>query len=124
MNRFALVMASSILGLALAAGCSSDDDDGGESGAALTAPTDLKASTVGGKPHLTWKDSENEESYMIERMDHGAGSDWETLKGAEELVPNTTQYHDSSADASKTYMYRVMAMKGDASKLSNEVSWP
>ena len=123
MNRFALVMASSIVVLALAAGCSSDDD-GGDSGSALTAPTDLKASTVGGKPHLTWKDSENEESYMIERMDHGAGSDWAPLKGAEELVPNTTQYHDSSADASKTYMYRVMAMKGDASKLSNEVSWP
>ena len=124
MNRFALVVASSIVGLALAAGCSSDKDDGDDSGATLTAPADLKASTVGGKPHLTWKDSENEESYMIERMDHSVGSDWETLEGAEELVPNTTQYHDSSADASRTYMYRVMAMKGDASKLSNEVSWP
>lgn len=124
MIRFALVVASSIVGLALASSCSSDDDDGDDSGAALTAPADLKASTVGGKPHLTWKDSENEESYMIERMDHSAGSDWETLEGAEELVPNTTQYHDSSADTSKTYMYRVMAMKDDASKLSNEVSWP
>jgi hypothetical protein len=111
-----------VLALAGVAGCSSDDGD--DSKAALTAPTNLKASTVSGKPHLTWTDAANEESYMIERMDHGAGGDWEPLKGAEELVPNTTQYHDASADASKTYMYRVMAMKGSESKLSNEVTWP
>jgi hypothetical protein len=122
MNRFALVVASSLFLSALSVGCGSDDGDDSKSG--LTAPSDLKASTVGGKPHLTWTDGENEDSYMIERMDHGAGSDWETLEGAEELVPNTTQYHDSSAVAGTTYMYRVMAMKGRDSKLSNEVTWP
>jgi hypothetical protein len=120
MNRLAWLMVSSIA-LALSAGCSSDDDD---SKTALTAPTNLKASTVTGKPHLTWSDAENEESYMIERMDHSAGGDWAPLEGAEELVPNTTQYHDASADGANTYMYRVMAMKGSASKLSNEVTWP
>lgn len=118
MNRFAL--AAVIAVAAVGVGCS---DDGEDSKSSLTAPTNLKASTMGGKPHLTWTDAENEDSYMIERMDHSAGSDWETLEGAEELVPNTTQYHDSTADASKTYMYRVMAMKGSASKLSNEVTW-
>ena len=119
MKRFAWAL---VVVLAVFGGCSSDDGD--DSNGALTAPTNLKASTVDGKPHLTWTDAENEESYMIERMDHGAGSEWETLKGAEELVLNTTQYHDSSADASKTYMYRVMAMKGSDSKFSNEVTWP
>lgn len=120
MNRFVWVVAASI---ALAGvGCSSDDGD--DSKSALTAPTNLKASTVTGKPHLTWTDAENEESYMIERMDHSAGGEWKPLEGADELVPNTTQYHDASADVSKTYMYRVMAMKGSATKLSNEVSWP
>lgn len=119
MKRFAGVMVVALAGFA---GCGGDDGD--DSKSALTAPTNLKASTVGGKPHLTWTDAEGEESYMIERMDHGAGGDWETLEGAEELVPNTTQYHDASAEASKTYMYRVMAMKGSESKLSNEVTWP
>lgn len=108
---------------ALVAGCNSSDGSEGTSGA-LTAPANLKAVTVDGKPHLTWTDAMNEESYMIERMDHAASTDWVVVKGAEDLVPDSTQYHDASAESSKTYMYRVMAMKGNESKLSNEVTWP
>lgn len=115
------------LGLCLSAftgACSSDDGDDAESSAALTAPANLKVSTVDGKPHLTWSDTQNEDHYMVERMDHAAGSAWVTLKNAENLVVNTTQYHDSSAVAGATYMYRIVAMKGQSRAVSNEVTWP
>lgn len=109
--------------VAAAAACGGDDDGGGSGG--LTAPTGLKITTVDGKPHLTWTDAMNEESYMIERMDHSVSTtEWALVRGAENLVPNTVQYHDGTAEAGKTYMYRVMAMKGEEEALSNEVAWP
>lgn len=107
----------------LSAGCG--DDGGDESGtSALTAPSNLKAATVDGKPHLTWTDGSGEEHYMIERMDHAASTDWAVVKDADNLVPNSNQFHDASAQAGKTYMYRVVAMKGDTRAVSNEVTWP
>jgi endo-1,4-beta-D-glucanase Y len=121
MKRFAVGAMSLSLALAFVVACGGGDSD---SSGDLTAPTNLKATTVEGKPHLTWTDAMNEESYMIERMDHAVSPDWVPVKGAEELVPNSVQYHDATADSAKSYMYRVMAMKGDQSKLSNEVSWP
>ena len=122
MKRFAVSAMSWSLALAFTVACGGSDGDA--SNLALTAPTNLKATTVEGKPHLTWTDAKNEESYMIERMDHAVSLDWVALKGAEDLVPNSVQYHDASADPTKSYMYRVMAMKGDKSTLSNEITWP
>ena len=101
-----------------------DDDDTGSSAGALTAPSALKATTVDGKPHLTWTDGQNEEHYMIERMDHAVSQEWVAVKGADNLVPNSAQFHDSSAESGKTYMYRVVAMKGASRAVSNEVTWP
>ena len=123
MKWFAVGAMSLGLALALTNGCGGGNDSS-DSNSALTAPTNLKATTVEGKPHLTWTDAMNEESYMIERMDHAVSPDWVAVKGAEDLVPNTVQYHDTTADPAKSYMYRVMAMKGDKSALSNEISWP
>lgn len=119
------------IGLALAlttvgCGVGGDDDDDTTGGGAgdLTPPSALKATTVDGKPHLTWTDGGGEEHYMIERMDHSAGTDWAVVKDGEDLVPNSNQFHDSSASAGTTYMYRVVAMKGDERATSNEVTWP
>ena len=121
MMRFVAIAV--VLALALGAGCG--DDGGGNESGPLTAPTGLKVSTVDGKAHLTWTDALNEDSYMVERMDHSQSNpQWAVVKGAEELVPNTVQYHDASAEAGKTYMYRIMAMKGSEQALSNEVTWP
>ena len=106
-----------------AAACGDDGGDKGEA-AALTAPSNLKATTVDGKPHLTWGDAQGEEHYMIERMDHSAGTSWAVVKDGEELVPNSNQFHDSSAQSGTTYMYRVVAMQGDKRAASNEVTWP
>lgn len=105
--------------------CGGDDgDDGATTGGALTAPSGLKATTVDGKPHLTWTDGDGEDHYMVERMDHSAATDWAVVKDAESLVPGTNQFHDGSAKAGTTYMYRVVAMKGDSRAESNEVTWP
>lgn len=126
MNVRGLVLS---LGLTLAAAAGCGGDDGGDDGesastGSLTAPTNLKIATVDGKPHLTWTDGQNEEHYMIERMNHAASSEFAPVKGAENLVTNSTQYHDTSAVPGTTYMYRVVAMKGSTRAESNEVTWP
>ena len=86
-------------------------------------PTDLKVEALSGGAHLTWKDnSDNEASFMIERM--VGSSPYMELA----TVPfDTTAYHDANL-APGTYMYRVMAMPKDGSheagstKYSNEVT--
>lgn len=121
-----------VVGLVLVAAAGCDGDDGGDdaqkegagSTGTLTAPTDLAIKTVDGKPHLTWKDGKNEDHYMIERMNHAANTEFTAVKGAENLVTNTTQFHDSSAVAGTAYMYRVVGMKGQTRAESNQVTWP
>ena len=61
---------------------------------------------------------------MIDRMDDKVSSDWVTLKDAADLVPSSNQYHDTSAKTDHTYMYRVVAVRGAARAVSNEVTWP
>ena len=86
-------------------------------------PTDLNVEALSGGAHLTWKDnSDNESSFMIERMVGSAA--YAELA----TVPfDTTAYHDANL-ASGTYMYRVMAMPKDGThasgtnKYSNEVT--
>lgn len=118
------------IGLALtvaAMGCGGggdDGDDGSGGGSDLTAPSSLKATTVDGKPHLTWTDGDGEEHYMVERMDHSVSTEWVEVAGGNNLPLNTTQYHDASAASGKTYMYRVVGMKGQTRAVSNEVTWP
>ena len=124
MLRSLVISLSLCVGASVGCGDDSDGDDGDASGGALTAPTNLKATTVDGKPHLTWMDGKNEEHYMIERMDHSASSAWTVVPKAEALVPNSTQYHDASAVAGKTYMYRVVGMVGQTRAVSNEATWP
>jgi hypothetical protein len=87
-----------------------------------TPPTDLKVEEMSGGAHLTWKDnSDNESSFMIERM-MGTSAYAEIA-----TVPfDTTAYHDPNL-AAGTYMYRVMAMPkdgahGTSTKYSNEVT--
>lgn len=110
-----------------ALGCGGGGDDGDDTsggGGDLTAPSDLNATTVDGKPHLTWTDGEGEEHYMLERMDHSASTEWVEVPGANNLPLNTTQYHDASAASGTTYMYRVVGMTGQTRAVSNEVTWP
>ena len=117
-----------VLSLGAVHGCGDDgggDSDGnGSAGGSLTPPTNLKATTVDGKPHLTWTDGSGEDHCMIERMDHAVSTSWMAVKGADALVINTTQFHDASAVTGKTYMYRVVGMKGESRAVSNEVTWP
>lgn len=86
-------------------------------------PSDLKVEESSGGAHLTWKDnSDNEASFMIERMVGSAAYMQLTS------VPfDTTAYHDPTL-AAGTYKYRVMAMPKDGShasdtKYSNEVTF-
>lgn len=123
MNRLGYLAPVVALTLALAAiGCGGDDDDE-VAAAAPAAPAALMVSTVGGAAHLTWTDNAaDEESYVVERMLHSAGT-WETLAT---LPANSAQHHDAKAImAGATYMYRVLAIGkgGSESKPSAEVTW-
>jgi hypothetical protein len=87
-------------------------------------PTDLKVEALSGGAHLTWKDnSDNEASFMIERM-MGAG----TYAQLATVPFDTTAYHDANLSPG-TYMYRVMAMPKNgahdsgANSYSNEVTF-
>lgn len=124
MNVLLRTALSLALGLSAITACGDDGSAGAAQTGAFTGPTGLKAATLDGKPHLTWTDGTGEDHYMIERMDHAASSDWVAVKDAEELVPNSNQFHDGSAVAGKSYMYRVVAMKAQVRKVSNEVTWP
>ena len=101
MSKFVVTAAVWVL-IAIAACGSSDKSASGT----LAAPSNLKVAPLEGGAHLTWKDnSDNEASFMIERMDDK--SDWETIA----TVPfDTTQYHDTAIAAGVMYMYRVMAV--------------
>ena len=81
-------------------------------------PTDLKAEALSGGAHLTWKDnSDNESSFMIERMVGSAA--YAELA----TVPfDTTAYHDANL-APGTYMYRVMAMPKDGTHASGTTKY-
>ena len=87
-------------------------------------PSELMAAEVSEGAHLTWRDnSDNEASFMIERME--GTSPYTALA----TVPfDTTAYHDAPLTAGVTYMYRVMATPksgehGSATKYSNEVTF-
>ena len=100
-------------------GCMDDSHHGGGTNAPA-APTQLTAAVLSGGAHLTWKDNAtNEPQYMIERKEMG-GASFTTI-----ATPtfDTTQYHDGSLTAGKTYVYRVMAMNDDGhSDPSNEAT--
>ena len=87
-------------------------------------PSNLQVAELEGGAHLTWKDnSDNEASFMIERMvDSG------TYQALATVPFDTTSYHDAPLVAGKTYMYRVMAAPKSGghtadTKYSNEVTF-
>ncbi|MCX8010503.1 MAG: glycosyl hydrolase family 18 protein, partial [Ignavibacteria bacterium] len=74
-------------------------------GTALSAPDSLKAENFSyEKVKLTWRDNSNSElGYLIERK-NVAQPDYSIL---DTLIPNTTEYIDSTVSANVTYQYRV-----------------
>lgn len=120
MNNVLFRMGLTLALAGFASGCGGGDDSDANT---LTAPTDLEVTEVDDGAHLTWTDGEGEEHYMIERMDHSiSDATWEVLPDAEELVPNTNQYHDATVVEGTTYMYRVVAMQGETRAASNIVT--
>lgn len=85
------------------------------------APTNLSAGSnfIQNLPLLYWKDNAfNETAYVIERKLSGG-----TYAKLAQVGANQTQYKDNSAEAGKTYVYRVKAMNGtNSSGYSNEAS--
>ena len=69
----------------------------------MTAPTNLTAVAGTGGITLNWKDTNSANSFIIERKE-GSGY-WSFLP----LSCTTTTYTDTTAQAGKTYTYRVMA---------------
>lgn len=113
MTKF--VVTAGVLVLIMSAACGSSDES---TSATVAAPSNLKVEPLEGGAHVTWKDnSENEASFMIERMNDKA--DWKTIG----TVPfDTTQYHDATITAGTTYMYRVMAMPKSGNHAAGGIS--
>ena len=81
------------------------------------APTELKASLLGGGVHLTWKDvADDEDNYVIENKVEGGEY---TL--VIELPFDSVTYHDSDVAAATSYTYRVKAVNAGGEAASNEV---
>lgn len=114
----ALVAAS-----ALSGACDADDDGSDDDGgaAAPAAPEMLTAEELGGGAHLTWVDaSDNEDEFMIMKMDVTAGGEYEHVAN----VPfDTTQYHDAPLVSGTTYMFMVTAMNDAGSTDSAEIEF-
>lgn len=92
--------------------------DHSSSGAGPAAPSELKATPLGGGAHLTWKDnSDNEDNFMVLRMQAGVETDYETLAT---LPFDSIQYHDAPLTAGASYTYKIMAMNGKGESESNE----
>lgn len=86
-------------------------------------PTELKATSVSGGVHLTWKDNSTDEMhFMVMRMMEGhAGAEAE-MKEIGSVDANVTAYHDATVESGMTYMYTVAAMAdGGGEADSNEV---
>lgn len=95
--------------------------DMSSSGAGPTAPSELTAAALQGGAHLTWKDnSDNEESFMLERKQMGVDSDYKVIAT---LPFDSVQYHDAPLVSGATYSYKVMAMNGKGESESNEVTF-
>jgi hypothetical protein len=102
------------------AGCGGDDMDHSSSGAGPTAPSELMAMPLAGGAHLTWKDnSNNEENFMVLRMQVGTDADYKSLAT---LPFDSVQYHDAPLTSGATYMYKIMAMNGKGESESNEAN--
>jgi hypothetical protein len=88
-------------------------------GSAPAAPGNLTATAGPGGITLNWEDnSDNETSFSIGRKEFGGI--WATLV---ELPADTTTYLDETAEAGKTYTYKMVAENSfGTSDFSNEVS--
>ena len=123
--RLVLALSTTLLApLALATACDDDDadeeaDGGGEG--APAAPEMLTAEELSGGAHLTWVDaSDNEDEFMIMKMDVTAGGEYEHVAN----VPfDTTQYHDAPLVSGNTYMFMVTAMNAAGSSDSEEIEF-
>jgi hypothetical protein len=109
----ALLITTSVLGLAaLAAACGSDDGT-------PAAPTELKAEPASPAPavHLTWKDNaSNEIGFDVERKT-GTGA-FEIIRAGIPFDPNqnVNQYHDGKVMAPASYAFRVAAIGQDGKR--------
>jgi len=84
------------------------------------APTELTATPLSGGAHLTWKDNSNdEEHFMVMRMEQNVDADYETVTT---LPFDTTQHHDGPLTTGSTYMYKVVAMNAAGETDSNLVT--
>lgn len=111
---FAIVV---VLGSLLVA-CSSDSSTPATKPA---APSGLAAAALSGGAHLTWTDnSDNEEMFMIVRMEVGTDADYKNIGMVDFDV---TAYHDPVLTSGKQYKYMVMSMNAAGTSNSNEITF-
>lgn len=122
-NRPLRLVLALVAASALSSACDADDDGSDDEGgdAAPAAPEMLTAEELGGGAHLTWVDaSDNEDEFMIMKMDVTAGGEYEHVAN----VPfDTTQYHDAPLVSGTTYMFMVTAMNAAGSTDSAEIEF-
>lgn len=85
------------------------------------APTGLSAAIPTGMMEvaLSWTDNaNNEQGFVIERSTNGGT--WAAITGT--LAANTVSYNDATISPNTTYSYRVQAVNGGGSAVSNEVT--
>lgn len=113
-------MYATLLALTLCPGlaaCADDDPEGG----LPTAPTDLRGVLApAGGVELTWTDaSDDEEKFVIERLEQGKDSSFAALA---EVDADADSYVDKTAGSGRSYRYRVQAVNGYGETPSVEVA--
>jgi len=112
-----LVALGMLIGLGPVA-CDHDCDSCGHNEPA--APYGLEAQVRADGVALTWKDaSDDEDDFIVER----SAKDGAALHFVElvELPEDTEDYLDTDVDAGTTYVYRIKAVNGSASSISDEL---
>jgi len=111
--RIAFLAALMTLVLVCLSSCEEgDDDDTGETGAALIAPSNLEAYATGKTSILLiWSDSDGEESYEVFRDGAGIGT----------ASKDSEKFEDTGLECGTSYSYTIAAVAGESKEFSQPV---
>ncbi len=105
------VLAVTVLSLVLVPGCPTQPSDDDDEPGPLVAPAGLTGLVIDGGYRLRWGDTNgDEDGYRVERR-AGAESEFAALG---ELDADAVELVDGAFDAAQEYVYRVVAVRGEA----------